>query len=142
MALSAPKNWQEGGIDPRKWGTAIHRILQGPKEKRRQSLDRLYRSGAFSIALSERAHHVLDQIGAHKALSLLDKKNASVYTERSLVNGEHFYRPDLIIDLERQLIVIDYKTGVPKEKDQQQLNEYINLLSARFENVEGELLYI
>ena len=43
MALSAPKNWQEGGIDPRKWGTAIHRILQGPKEKRRQSLERLYR---------------------------------------------------------------------------------------------------
>ncbi len=142
MALSAPKNWQEGGIDPRKWGTAIHRILQGPKEKRRQSLERLYRSGAFSIALSERAHHVLDQIGAHKALSLLDKKNASVYTERSLVNGEHFFRPDLIIELEQQLIVIDYKTGVPKEKDQQQLNEYINLLSARFENVEGELLYI
>jgi CRISPR/Cas system-associated exonuclease Cas4 (RecB family) len=48
----------------------------------------------------------------------------------------------LIIELEQQLIVIDYKTGVPKEKDQQQLNEYINLLSARFENVEGELLYI
>ena len=72
----------------------------------------------------------------------MDNKNTVVYTERSLVNGEHFYRPDLIIELERQLIVIDYKTGVPKEKDQQQLNEYINLLSARFENVEGELLYI
>ena len=33
MALSAPQNWYEGGIDPRKWGTAIHRILQAPKEK-------------------------------------------------------------------------------------------------------------
>ena len=142
MALSAPQNWHEGGIDARKWGTAIHRILQGSKEKRRQSLERLFRSGVFSVALSERVHHILDQIGTHQSLSLLDNKNTVVYTERSLVDGEHNFRPDLIIELERQLIVIDYKTGVPKEKDQQQLNEYINLLSARFENVEGELLYI
>ena len=91
-----------------------------PKEKRHQSLERLYRSGVFSEALSERAHHVLNQIGNHKVLNLLEKENAAVYTERSLVNGECFLRPDLIIEQEKQLIVIDYKTGVPKEKDKKQ----------------------
>jgi ATP-dependent exoDNAse (exonuclease V) beta subunit len=142
MSLSAPNNWQNGGIDVRKWGTAMHRILQGPKEKRRQSLERLYRSGVFSAALSERAHHILDQIVAHKALNLVGKPGVAVYTERSLINGEHFFRPDLIIESEQQLMVIDYKTGTPKAKDEHQLNEYIDLLSAGFENVEGELLYI
>ena len=120
----------------------MHRILQGPKEKRRQSLERLYRSGIFSAALSERAHHILDKIVAHNALNLVGKPGVAVYTERSLINGEHFFRPDLIIESEQQLMVIDYKTGTPKAKDEHQLNEYIDLLSAGFENVEGELLYI
>ncbi len=142
MAHAAPQNWYEGGIDPRKWGTAIHRILQGPKEKRHQSLERLYRSGIISNALRERAYNILNQIGTHKILNLLEKENTAVYTERSLVDGESFFRPDLIIEQEKELIVIDYKTGVPKEKDEKQLNEYINLLSACFENVQGELLYV
>ncbi|MGB2413054.1 MAG: PD-(D/E)XK nuclease family protein, partial [Schleiferiaceae bacterium] len=64
------------------------------------------------------------------------------YTERSIINGTDTLRPDLIIESEQKLMVIDYKTGVPKEKDEVQLKEYIELLSANFETVDGALLYI
>ncbi|MGD2003887.1 MAG: UvrD-helicase domain-containing protein [Flavobacteriales bacterium] len=142
MALTAPEKWYEGGADARKWGTALHRLLQYPKELRQQGLQRLYRSGEFSKPLHERAASVLERMNAKEALQSLEKEGTVVYTERSIINGTETLRPDLIIESEQKLMVIDYKTGVPKEKDQAQLREYIELLSAYFENVDGALLYI
>ena len=142
MALTAPEKWPEGGTDARKWGTALHRILQSPEELRYQGLQRLYRSGEFSANLHERAAKILDEMSAKDALKDLQKEGTIVYTERSIVDGEHSLRPDLIIESEQKLMVIDYKTGTPKEKDEAQLKEYIELLEANFENVDGELLYI
>ena len=81
-------------------------------------------------------------MSAKEELKNLQKEGTIVYTERSIIKGEHSLRPDLIIESEQKLMVIDYKTGVPKEKDQAQLREYIELLSANFENVDGALLYI
>jgi ATP-dependent exoDNAse (exonuclease V) beta subunit len=142
MALTAPEKWFEGGTDARKWGTALHRILQSPEELRHQALQRLYRSGEFSSNLHDRAAKILDDMSAKEALKDLQKQGTVVYTERSIVDGEHSLRPDLIIESEQKLMIIDYKTGTPKEKDEAQLKEYIELLSANFENVDGELLYI
>jgi ATP-dependent exoDNAse (exonuclease V) beta subunit len=142
MALTAPEKWYEGGTDARKWGTALHRILQSPEELRFQGLQRLYRSGEFSANLHERAAKILDDMSSKDALKDLQKEGTVVYTERSIVDGELSLRPDLIIESEQKLMVIDYKTGTPKEKDEAQLKEYIDLLEANFENVDGELLYI
>ena len=142
MALTAPLKWFEGGTDARKWGTALHRILQSPEALRHQGLQRLYRSGEFSSNLHERAAKILDDMSAKEELKNLQKEGTIVYTERSIIKGEHSLRPDLIIESEQKLMVIDYKTGVPKEKDQAQLREYIELLSSNFENVDGALLYI
>ncbi|HCP41824.1 MAG TPA: hypothetical protein DIT65_08505 [Cryomorphaceae bacterium] len=142
MALNAPDKWYEGGTDARKWGTALHRLLQYPKELRHQGLQRLYRSGEFSEHLHKKATAVLENMDAKGALQSLKKKGSVIYTERSILNGSDTFRPDLIIESEQKLMIIDYKTGTPKEKDEIQLKEYINLLSAIFSDVDGELLYI
>lgn len=142
IALIAPDKWYEGGADARKWGTALHRLLQYPKELRHQGLQRLYRSGEFSKNLHERAASVLEHMNEKEALQSLEKEETVVYTERSIINGTDTLRPDLIIESEQKLMVIDYKTGTPKEKDEAQLREYIDLLSAIFSDIDGELLYI
>jgi RecB family endonuclease NucS len=38
--------------------------------------------------------------------------------------------------------VVDYKTGVQKPEHQEQLQQYIELLSTVFEEVKGTLLYL
>ena len=81
-------------------------------------------------------------MNAKETLQSLEKEGTVVYTERSIINGTDTLRPDLIIESEQKLMVIDYKTGTPKEKDEAQLREYIDLLSANFSDVDGELLYI
>ena len=142
MALTAPEKWHKGGTDVRKWGTALHRILQSPEALRHQGLQRLYRSGEFSPNLHDRAAKILDEMSSKEALKELQKEGTIMYTERSILSAGASLRPDLIIQSEQKLIVVDYKTGTPKEKDKAQLKEYVELLSLNFENVEGELLYI
>ena len=69
-------------------------------------------------------------------------KEVNILTE----NGER-RRPDRIVQLADETVVIDFKTGHPSEKVQkkyhEQVQEYVELLqSMGFHNVHGELLYI
>ena len=69
-------------------------------------------------------------------------KEVSILTE----SGER-RRPDRVVRLANETVVIDFKTGEPteavREKYQAQVQEYVQLLqSMGFKNVRGELLYI
>ena len=142
MAKTAPENWHNGGVDARRWGSALHRILQSPAAVRPQGLKRLYRSGEFSYQLHERAQHILDTLASNPEFAILESEGTVVYTERSVIDPEHSMRPDLIIQKERSAVVIDYKTGLPKPEYDDQLNAYIDALQSTFDTVSGKLLYI
>ena len=69
-------------------------------------------------------------------------KEVSILTE----SGER-RRPDRVVQLADETVVIDFKTGEPtekvKEKYRAQVQEYVQLLqSMGFQNVRGELLFI
>ena len=142
MANTAPEKWQEGGTDAKKWGTALHRILQLPQSMRETAIKRLYRSGEFSSNLQDRARQVLTEMSVTPELDGLNSMDTVVYMERSMVSKEITLRPDLIIHTSKKTTVIDYKTGIPNKKNDQQLQEYVDALSNTFKNVTGELLYL
>ena len=72
----------------------------------------------------------------------IESKGTVVYTERSIIDPERSIRPDLIIQRENAVVVIDYKTGLPKPEYDDQLNAYIDALESTFDSVSGKLLYI
>ena len=142
MANTAPEKWQEGGTDAKKWGTALHRILQLPEAMRETAIMRLYRSGEFSKNLQDRARNVLAEMDVKPGLSGLNSKDTIVYMERSIISKDITLRPDLIFHTPQKTTVIDYKTGLPNDKHDEQLQEYVDVLTSTFENVTGELLYL
>ena len=142
MKTTAPKGWEEGGADARKWGTALHRILQLPREVQSTGLDRLYRSGEFSESMQDRAAKVLGDLDQKSAWKALEENEAVVYVERSIVGPEGTQRPDLIIASEQRAFVIDYKTGTHKDAYDDQLAGYVEALEATFNEVDGELWFI
>jgi len=142
MAQTAPRGWFDGHSDGSKWGTALHQILQRNPASRAAALRRLYRTGAFSDHLHDGAAASIDQLAQHPVLKDINESGVLIYTERSIITKEATARPDLIIKSGKKITVVDYKTGVQKPEHQEQLQQYIELLSTVFEEVEGTLLYL
>ena len=66
-----------------------------------------------------------------------------VRNEWPILSGEYEYRPDRVMIKGKKAVVIDYKTGVQKERDKQQVEGYKKLLGAMgYEGVEGYLWYL
>jgi predicted RecB family nuclease len=102
----------------------------------------LYRTGAFSDHLHEGAATSIDQLAQHPVLKDINERSVLIYTERSIITKEATVRPDLIIKSGKKITVVDYKTGLQKPEHQEQLQQYIQLLSTVFEEVDGTLLYL
>lgn len=80
--------------------------------------------------------------------ALLDFQNLfegaeEVLNEQSIIMDEHnTKRPDKIIFKKLETIILDYKTGVPKEKDSKQMKEYISTLQKmEMPDVKGFVFY-
>ena len=67
-----------------------------------------------------------------------------VMNETTIMNCDgQLRRPDRIVFLDDEVMVIHYKTGKENESYQQQLDEYCALLEKMgYENVHGRLLYL
>ena len=84
----------------------------------------------------------IDQLAQHPVLKDINESGVLIYTERSIITKEATARPDLIIKSGKKITVVDYKTGAQKPEHQEQLQQYIELLSTVFEEVDGTLLYL
>jgi RecB family exonuclease len=64
--------------------------------------------------------------------------------ESAIITQEgEVYRPDRIVFLDDEVMVLDYKTGQPNEKYQKQIDQYMHLLAEMgYRNVQGRLLYL
>lgn len=142
MAKNAPKGWEKGAVDLRKYGTALHRILQLPIPLQQPALDRLYRAGQFPAHLKEKATSnlsALQQAPADFGVS----PQAHWFTERAFLTSEGEYvRPDLIAVDGDEKWVFDYKTGSERGKDVDQLDRYVAELTAFWGPTSGHLLYL
>lgn len=70
-------------------------------------------------------------------------ESAIVHNEISILgtNGT-VHRPDRLVFLPEEVIVLEFKTGQPRPEHQQQLNGYIELLETMGYHTRGELIYL
>jgi CRISPR/Cas system-associated exonuclease Cas4 (RecB family) len=66
-----------------------------------------------------------------------------ILNEQSIILDEQtIRRPDKLILKEHETIILDYKTGIPKQKDEKQMLEYIlTLEKMELPSVKGYIFY-
>ncbi|MCG8386168.1 MAG: UvrD-helicase domain-containing protein [Cytophagales bacterium] len=126
-------------------GILMHKLLG--KIHYLQDVDLAIRAIQFEKGLSQAQKSQLEtQIG-----ELLSGQQAKkwfsdeweVRNEWPILSGDYEYRPDRVITKGNKAIVIDYKTGIQKEQDKQQVRGYKKLLEEMgYEAVEGFLWYL
>lgn len=130
----------------RQFGNQFHLLISQIEKKSEidKHVDAGIKSGEVSITNRTELIAKLNAIFDQADYRALFEDQVSLLTEQEfIVNTEKTLRPDRIILKENSTVIIDYKTGVPKEKDVKQVKEYALVLSEmKYPNVEGYLFYV
>ena len=99
------------------------------------------------FAQNEKANYYINylkKITEHPILKDYFTSNYKVYNEKELlVTAKEVLRPDRVAENEEEYVVIDYKTGKKKLKDQEQVKNYIKYLSElKVKKIKGLLVYL
>lgn len=127
-------------------GNLMHRALENIrfKEDTDDVLQRLVEQGEINsqqkMEWAEKIKNMLSQ----PAIAPCFEPDAQIKREAGLFDKEgHFYRPDRVVLLKDQTIIIDYKTGKQYEKHRKQMDAYAAILQDMgYPNVQKVLLYL
>jgi hypothetical protein len=108
------------------------------------TVDAGIRAGDISMEFKDSLMEKLNEVFQQQAYKALFEQAISVLSEQEfIVNKEKSVRLDRVILKADSTIIIDYKTGLPKAKDEKQVQEYAFVLSEmNYPNVEGYLFYV
>ena len=132
--------------DKIKFGILVHEILASIKyyDEIDQVLDKFAVREKFTSFEISRINSLLREIFNLNGVQEWFDRKYKVLNERTIVlKSGDIKRPDRIILMGDNAIVIDYKTGIAESiKNQNQIRNYVDLLKEMgFKNVEGWLLY-
>ncbi len=128
------------------WGNIVHAALSMLESKDDISniCTQMFADGTIDESQQTRLIEDLTKVVSHPTIASYFTKEVLHFTERELLlkNGQ-ILRPDRVIFGKDQTILMDYKTGKPKESDQKQIAEYAEILREMgYLNVESYLIYI
>ena len=129
------------------WGILIHELLS--KIEIAEDVDWVIEdaSGLGKIELKDKKifKKILRNIVDHPELKSFYSNDFKVWNERDILvpNGKNI-RPDRLVKRNKELILIDYKTGMQKEADHEQLIQYKNIVGQVFtdKKIKCFLVYI
>jgi ATP-dependent helicase/nuclease subunit A len=131
--------------DQRTFGLLAHRVLE--KLDHPKNLDKVLEQMLFMGEISQNekealARH-LQKLNENKIIRSWFLPEWAIRTENAILQpGGERNRPDRVIIKDDEAIVIDYKTGIEKEKNKKQVSDYMQLLlKMGLKNVKGYLLY-
>lgn len=136
----------EGALTPQQFGNELHALLA--KVRRSSDLDRLKKLKAPWQRMRQEDWEQLiataEKVLEHEVSSVWFSEACKVYPERELMteNGDSV-RPDRVVELSGELLVIDFKSGAERPKHQTQVQEYLRVLRSAepTKTVRGLLLY-
>lgn len=132
LVAEAPKEWSEAEISPKiARGKLIHGLLA--KIERAEEIETvLKRSHEKGNLVSQEVQELavlLREITAHPDLAGFFSTEGKIVTEADiLIPGGKSVRPDRVIIRGNETDIIDYKTGVERAEDVDQINAYRNFL--------------
>lgn len=132
-----------------KRGLAVHRCFEKAKNEDdiQRELSLLFEKGVLNEKEYDEFKSGLEKImglsaGEGKVRDFFSGNYPSL-NEAVLLTGSGDYRPDRLLFTPRGVVVIDYKTGAPREEDRRQVRTYRTLLEeAGYQAGEGYLLYL
>lgn len=140
LAFDAHKAWNE----EQERGIYVHQFLSDLKRFPENQSD----IHELIIETPEKYHDYIQQL-LEKLIGDIEyspyfQNHLNVLNETSIISTDGtILRPDRVIFMEDHVMVIDYKTGAPSEKHQEQIEQYcIKLQEMGYSNVMGKLLYL
>lgn len=140
LAFDAHKAWNE----EQERGIYVHQFLSDLKRfpENQSEIHELI------IETPEKYHIYIQQL-LEKLIGDIEyspyfQNHLNVLNETSIISTDGtILRPDRVVFMEDHVMVIDYKTGAPSEKHQEQIEQYcIKLQEMGYSNVMGKLLYL
>lgn len=94
--------------------------------------------------MKERLRQAFEKILGNEKLKPYFAPDVKVLNEITILDTDgREHRPDRVVFLNDEVVVLDYKTGQAHDSYQKQIDEYCNLLTRMgYENVRGELIYV
>ena len=101
--------------------------------------------GKIDLNTTETFKQMLTDLLDHPVLKPFFRDVYTVWNERDiLIPDSENIRPDRLMENEHEIVLIDYKTGKPKNEDRQQIEHYKNIISQvfKYKKVKTYLVYI
>lgn len=94
--------------------------------------------------MKERLRQAFEKILGNEKLKPYFAPDVKVLNEITILDTDgREHRPDRVVFLNDEVVVLDYKTGQAHDSYQKQIDEYCNLLTQMgYEHVRGELIYV
>ncbi|WKS96100.1 UvrD-helicase domain-containing protein [Riemerella columbina] len=146
IRVATPSKSYQARNEKVKQGIFIHDVLA--KINTAEDVEKVLKSywieGTISTAVYQEVAEKIKAVLANPKYQMyFDEAVEEVINERDILYHGEFYRPDRIVKRHGVYYIIDFKTGAPKSKDEQQIAFYKTVLEQLGKTVAGtEILYL
>ncbi len=131
IVSNASKYWDDEQHKAADYGTLLHDILAEIKtaDDVNAAVNKYQIIGKITSTEASDFKKLLTQLVNHPLLKTYYHHNNTVYNECEIAtNTKQLYRLDRLIITDNTAVIIDYKTGKPKEEHQIQINQYADAI--------------
>ncbi len=137
---------EETNMHEQRWGQLVHLALERTSgvQDIESVIDKLIKDGKITGTERNRLSEDLKKTLNHPKLQSWISEDHENLTEKEIVDeAGNLYRPDRIILMPEETIVLDFKTGQPRNHDEQQITTYGHLLQdLGYHNIKKYLFYV
>lgn len=126
-------------------GNAAHGILAALPEAAalERVIDQKVRAGEISIAQVDLLLPALRQLLQEERLQPYFALGVDIRNEVAILDTDgSMHRPDRLVFLEKEVVVLEFKTGAKRPEHDAQLQTYVELLRGMGHSARGELVYL
>ncbi|SDX63438.1 ATP-dependent exoDNAse (exonuclease V) beta subunit (contains helicase and exonuclease domains) [Lutibacter oricola] len=131
VVASSSVLWETDQGDAIDYGNLIHEMLSkiNVEENIKGVINKYLFEGTINKKEFVEIERVLINVVSHPKLSVYFQDNNTVYAEKSIFTDKNeIVVPDRVVVIKNKTTVIDYKTGKPESKHEQQVNYYAQVL--------------